>query len=250
MVLDPIAALVAEFVGRTGATDTAGLYDLAEYLVDESLWSNFVIYPMKSSQNVGSGSTVEPFGGLTSNDMTLVNSPTWGTGGIAFASASSHGASVSDFLGSGNVYAFDRMAMTRTTSSAIETVHSQYSSTDNMRSWWTRVEGTLGGNDAVLLVSSDGTAGTTVAAYGGSFWMTTDDVTYMSLFTGDGKGEFRKEATVVLPLTSITGSRYDSTANILLEGAGDPVRRAFAVVFDVTLTETQITNMRDLINAL
>jgi len=80
---------VIAFAEASGATDLDGLDALAKYLKGESLWDSTRIYPMKSSQNAGSGSTVYGLGGLTSNNMTLVNSPTWGSTGIQFASASS-----------------------------------------------------------------------------------------------------------------------------------------------------------------
>src|SRR6056297_2999065 len=66
---------VQAFAAESGATDLTGLNTLTRYLKQEGLYDNFVIYPMKSAQNAGSGATVYGLGGLNTNDMTLVNSP-------------------------------------------------------------------------------------------------------------------------------------------------------------------------------
>ena len=48
-----------------------------------------VCWPLRSSQNAGTGTTAYSLGGLGAFNGTLVNGPTWGTNGITFASASS-----------------------------------------------------------------------------------------------------------------------------------------------------------------
>jgi hypothetical protein len=47
-----------------------------------SLWSNMVCWPLRSSQNAGTGTTAYSLGGLGVYDGTLVNGPTWGADGI------------------------------------------------------------------------------------------------------------------------------------------------------------------------
>jgi hypothetical protein len=73
---------VQAFATESGATDLTGLNNLAVYLKGEGLYSNFVIYPMKSAQNAGSGSTVYGLGGLTTVDLTIVASAPWTSAGI------------------------------------------------------------------------------------------------------------------------------------------------------------------------
>lgn len=48
-------------------------------LVDPNLW---VCWPLRSSQNIGSGTTVPSLGLLGDFPGTLVNGPTWGMGGV------------------------------------------------------------------------------------------------------------------------------------------------------------------------
>jgi hypothetical protein len=82
---------LAAFITATGATNTESLGDLVTYLKAENLWTSSRIYPMRSDQNKGSGATVYGLGGLTSNNLSLVNSPTWGASDIDFTVANSYG---------------------------------------------------------------------------------------------------------------------------------------------------------------
>ena len=47
-----------------------------------------VCWPLRSSQNAGTGTTAYSLGGLGSFNGTLTNGPTWGTDGVNFVSAS------------------------------------------------------------------------------------------------------------------------------------------------------------------
>ena len=76
------AAEIAAFAAESGATDLTGLTNLVVYLKQENLYDNFVIYPMKSAQNAGSGSTVYSLGGLTTVDLTIVAGAPWTSAGI------------------------------------------------------------------------------------------------------------------------------------------------------------------------
>ena len=48
------------------------------------LYNNMVAWPLRSTQNAGTGTTAYSLGGLGTYDGTLTNDPTWGTGGITF----------------------------------------------------------------------------------------------------------------------------------------------------------------------
>ena len=119
---------VKAFKEESGATSVGGLNNLVRYLKSESLYDNFVIYPMKSAQNAGSGSTVYGLGGLTSNNMTLVNSPTWGSGGVTFASASSQYGNIGTVGGGGGVEMIARVAYANATPAAAEAALGYYRS--------------------------------------------------------------------------------------------------------------------------
>jgi hypothetical protein len=80
---------VLAFAAESGATDLDGLNNLVVYLKGQGLYSDFVVYPYKSAQNAGSGSTVYGLGGWTTNDIATVSSPTWATTGMDFTVAGS-----------------------------------------------------------------------------------------------------------------------------------------------------------------
>jgi len=80
---------VLAFVAASGATDVAGLDAFVKGVKDLGLWDSMVSWPLRSSQNAGTGTTAYSLGGLGTFNGTLVNSPTWGTDGISFDSASS-----------------------------------------------------------------------------------------------------------------------------------------------------------------
>jgi len=128
--LDPA---VTAFASASGATDLTGLNNLIVYLKAQNLYDNFVIYPMKSAQNAGTGATVYSLGGLTTNNMTLVNSPTWGASGVTFNGTNQHG-EIADFLGSDTLTVFDRFTINVPQDNDDEIIN-QWDTGANQRSW-------------------------------------------------------------------------------------------------------------------
>ena len=74
------------FVNTSGATDRAAINYFVRGVKRLGLWSSMVCWPLRSSQNAGTGSTAYSLGGLGTYNGTLVNGPTWGADGIAFGS--------------------------------------------------------------------------------------------------------------------------------------------------------------------
>jgi hypothetical protein len=77
----------AAYFDRAGVTDATAKSQISAFVVgikDLGLWSNIVSWPLRSSQNKGSGTTAYSLGGLGTFDGTLTNGPTWGTDGITF----------------------------------------------------------------------------------------------------------------------------------------------------------------------
>jgi hypothetical protein len=72
------------FVQTSGATDRAALNFFVKGIKRLGLWDDMVCWPLRSSQNAGTGSTAYSLGGLGTFNGTLVNGPTWGADGIAF----------------------------------------------------------------------------------------------------------------------------------------------------------------------
>jgi hypothetical protein len=75
-----------------GVTNTAGRQQISRFVTgikDLGLYNNMVCWPLRSSQNAGTGTTAYSLGGLGTFNGTLVNSPAWGVDGITFTSGSS-----------------------------------------------------------------------------------------------------------------------------------------------------------------
>ena len=63
--------------------------DFAKGVNDLGLWNNMVCWPLRSSQNYGSGTTAFSLGGLGTFNGTLVGGPTWVADGVENTSANS-----------------------------------------------------------------------------------------------------------------------------------------------------------------
>lgn len=68
-----------------GVTSTAGRQQVSRFVTgikDLGLWNSMVCWPLRSSQNAGTGTTAYSLGGLGTFNGTLNNSPTWTANGI------------------------------------------------------------------------------------------------------------------------------------------------------------------------
>ena len=71
----------------TSATPRQQIRDFAKGVNDLGLWNSMVCWPLRSSQNYGSGDTVFSLGGLGTFNGTRVGGPTWGANGITITSS-------------------------------------------------------------------------------------------------------------------------------------------------------------------
>ena len=75
-----------------GVTNTAGRQQISRFVTgikDLGLWSSMVCWPLRSTQNAGTGTTAYSLGGLGTYDGTIANSPAWGVDGLIFSPANS-----------------------------------------------------------------------------------------------------------------------------------------------------------------
>ena len=85
IIRNPLDRDAREFIQRAGVTDAGGRAQLNQFVRGVKtlgLWSSMVCWPLRSSQNAGTGTTAYSLGGLGTYDGTLTNGPTWGTDGI------------------------------------------------------------------------------------------------------------------------------------------------------------------------
>jgi hypothetical protein len=72
----------------TGYSDSRRLIsDFVRGIKSLGLWNSMVCWPLRASQNAGSGTTAFSLGGLGQFNGTLVNAPVWGANGIRFSPA-------------------------------------------------------------------------------------------------------------------------------------------------------------------
>ena len=256
MGLDPA---VTAFAAASGATDLVGIDALVKYVRAQGLFNNFRLYPMKSAQNAGSGSTVYGLGGLTTNDMTLVNSPTWGASGIEFDGVNQYG-SINDFLDSSTLTAWARWKFNSLAQAGANVVLSQNEFTTNKRSWALSARNDLTDDPLTLARSSDGTAvNTEVYREVTSSYSTSERMYVAQWIDGGGRQLWLDKASQTLALEAGTAlsTRYDADIAILVAaqapnapgGFSDAVSGAVVFLTDA-ITTTQREAITDLINAL
>jgi hypothetical protein len=71
-----------------GVTSTAGKQQISRFVTgvkDLGLWSNMVCWPLRSSQNAGTGTTAYSLGGLGTFNGTISTTPSWDADGISFS---------------------------------------------------------------------------------------------------------------------------------------------------------------------
>lgn len=242
---------VAAFQKASGATQVGPLLALVDYLKAQSLWDYARFYPMKSAQNAGSGSTVYGLGGLTSNNMTLVNSPTWGSDGVTFASASSQAGTIDDFMGGGTVSFWWRGTNTAAT---VGPTLAQYDYDVSQRALGI-VKSPAG--KAQIRRSSDGTS---VATFEGADFPADESTLSAEWIDGAGQSLWFNKDPQSLTLASGTPNtaRLDATCKVTLMSfltSGSPEAFssgtvAIAGFIETALTTTQREAITDLINAL
>jgi hypothetical protein len=69
----------------SGATDRKAISDFVRGVKNLGLWNDMVCWPLRSTQNAGTGTTAYSLGGLGAFNGTLVNGPTWSADGIVVA---------------------------------------------------------------------------------------------------------------------------------------------------------------------
>lgn len=84
---NPLDGDAREYISRAGVADATARIQINEFVRGVKglgVWANMVCWPLRSSQNAGTGTTAYSLGGLGTYNGTLVNGPTWGPDGITF----------------------------------------------------------------------------------------------------------------------------------------------------------------------
>jgi hypothetical protein len=250
---------VQEYRHRSGARDTYWLNELVKYVRSQGLYDSFRLYPFMPRTNADSGSTAYGLGGLTSNDMTLVNGPTWTSSGLQFVSSSSQFGSISDFLGSETLTVFARVSHASATPTAVNTIASQYDAANDERSWLFNYQGNVANDPYRLARSADGTSAE-VYEDDGADAGTTDRCLVAQWVDGGGRSLWVNKTGKTLTLSggSEKTSRFNSPEPVVfsaLISGGTPANyadhTAHALAFLTgTVTTAQRETITDMINEL
>jgi hypothetical protein len=248
---------VAAFVVASGATDTTGISALVAYLKAESLWTSTRFFPFKSAQNAGSGSTVYGLGGLTTGNCSLIASPTWGAGGVAFNGSTQFGR-LADCTSAATLTVFCRANKTDNTT-GISTYFGQHDTGANKRSVILFQNGTLTGDPLILARSSDGGSAAIEIYIEGKTGIALDTCFSAEWISGGGRSLWANKSTLALAASgAIQTARFNSDvdwtiAANLISNAGanfaQMTATAWALV-QASLTTLQRETITDLINAL
>lgn len=151
------AAATVSFVNRSGAAEGTRIFGIVRAIKDFGHWDNTVIIPMAADLNAGEGSTLYTLGGATSNNLTLLNSPTWGTAGISFNGSNQYATMPKVFSGGANLTLF----ATYNSSEQTGVIASEWNTSGNQRSWiYFPYTTAFAGNPRAFGFSTDGTTGT------------------------------------------------------------------------------------------
>jgi hypothetical protein len=78
------------FITTSGATDIEGIDQFVKGVKNLGLYNSMVCWPLRSTQNAGTGTTAYSLGGLGTFNGTLVNGPAWANDGIDFDGVDDH----------------------------------------------------------------------------------------------------------------------------------------------------------------
>jgi len=95
----------AAYFDRAGVTDATGKAQINAFVKGVKalgLYNSMVCWPLRSTQNSGTGTTAYSLGGLGIFNGTLTNGPTWGTDGITFDGTNDRIALPNNSFGTGN----------------------------------------------------------------------------------------------------------------------------------------------------
>jgi hypothetical protein len=222
----------------TDSTPRKQIRDFAAGVNDLGLWNSMVCWPLRSTQNAGTGTTAYSLGGLGTFNGTLVNGPIWGVDGITKSASNHHITNSTAILSTSG--ARTNFAVAKITSASGESNYlssSTLSATrfalrcDNGTSY--RAD-TFNGSGGDTLGSTTGTAGvfhSACASY--------DGATFRYFFNTTNTGSRNGVETFGGGSMTIGGWAPSSMSP-------QPFEIAFAGILNSGLTATQVTDLHNL----
>ena len=255
---------VQEYRFRSGAKNTYWLDQLVKYVKAQGLWDAFRIYPMQYRTNAQTGSVCYGLGGLTSNEMTLVNGPTWGAG-IDFTVATSYAkVTIPGFKSLTDGLVFTRFEP-QAASSADGTTYNRWWFGDLVATRYLASSTSTGALSGEKYTSFQNNGATGRTGSSGASWTAGEDFTEVCEFGTFGSGAAVYKNKTAFAMNFSVGSQvftpnatgYVADDEIVLSAIKNAgisanltgVYKAYAVITG-TVTDTQRETITDLINAL
>jgi len=251
------------YAAASGATDLVPLNNLFGYIIGESLWNNFRIYPQKGAQNANAGSTVYGAGALTSSNGTLIGSPTWGADGITY-NGTSQAMRISKFITQpASVTVWTRQSIISLPGAATNALVSHNQFTNFLRSILLSARADLSGNPYSVTRSSDGSPINIETYIETTATHSTSSTTIVAQWTnGGGRAIWNNNGSSALTILNGTPqtSAFDTSVDVVIAatlGTGNVLQQfinaqfaATAFLVGVNPTTTQRETITNLINAL
>jgi hypothetical protein len=242
----------------TATTPRQQLRDFAAGVNDLGLWNSMVCWPLRSTQNAGTGTTAYSLGGLGTFNGALTNGPTWGVDGLGFVAASSHYVSIPDFLAAETVTAFLRYSQPAATAVGVNVFFGQYDIGNNQRSFAFLQRESTGSTYELLRASNGTSANVETASTATGLGVTSERCAVAQWTDGGGRALWFNKSSISLFVVNAQTARHNSTANLTLGAllsSGAPSLHASMtcagfVIVTGTVTDAQRETLTDLINGL
>lgn len=225
------------YINTSGATDRAAINHFVKAVKRLGLWSSMVCWPLRSTQNAGTGSTAYSLGGLGTYNGTLVNGPTWGADGVTGVSTSSA----------------ITTSLALTTGNASRSIFGVWK---NLSAAQFNPVGTTAPGAERLVLRSNSQTTASADLYNGTIYDNFGQVTVPSGINFSALSYNSSTSGIIFKANSntastLTLSKNFTSSNLILGGYSGPGQGlgvfSMAAAFDLfTLSETQIDDLRNL----
>jgi hypothetical protein len=217
----------------TSSTPRQQIRDFAAGVNNLGLWNSMVCWPLRSTQNAGTGTTAYSLGGLGTFDGTLVNGPVWDSAGLDFDGSNDRVTLPNGSFGMGNA-ATSIFAIVKNETNAIRMcVLSQGNNNSSV--------------DAFSLESPDFSATNDIASMGfSSSTIAAKSTAWKSLFIGNTSAGFRGKDGGAVTEFALSNAINKSGTSCAIAAFGNPLSHHFdgliAAVLRINATPTTTLN--------
>jgi hypothetical protein len=222
------------FITTSGATDVEAIDQFVKGVKNLGLYNSMVCWPLRSTQNAGTGTTAYSLGGLGTFNGTLVNGPTWASDGIDFDGSNDRITLPNESFGTGNAATSIWAFLKNETNAARMIVLSQGDNNNNTDAFALESPPFGATNDAANIAFT----GSTIAA---------KSTVWKSLFIGNTSAGFRGKDGGAVTEFALSNALNKSGNSCALGAFGNPAGASpfdglIAAVIRINATPTTTLN--------